>query len=79
VSNHDACVAALGAVTLFVLGPSGFLTLDAALASSLGQLTGLVWKVAWGAFFAAALTVTYHDLRVAKEGLTTDQIAAVFD
>jgi hypothetical protein len=71
--------AIVGVATLSTLGPSGFLTLDAALTSSLGKLIGLVWKATWGAFFAAAITVTYHDLRVAKEGLTTEQIAAVFE
>jgi hypothetical protein len=33
----------------------------------------------WGAFYAILAVVTYHDLRVAKEGVDTDQIAAVFD
>jgi hypothetical protein len=31
------------------------------------------------AFGAILVVVTYHDLRVAKEGVSTDQIAAVFD
>ena len=39
----------------------------------------LVWSALWGAFYAILAVVTYHDLRVAKEGLDTDQIAAVFD
>jgi hypothetical protein len=39
----------------------------------------LVWTGAWGAFYAIFGVVTYHDLRVAKEGVDTDQIAAVFD
>ena len=30
-------------------------------------------------FMAVVYAVTYHDLRVAKEGVDTDQIAAVFD
>jgi hypothetical protein len=30
-------------------------------------------------FFAVVLAVTYHDLRVSKEGVSTEQIAAVFD
>jgi hypothetical protein len=71
--------AIVGVVVFLILGASGILTLNATLAWSLGQLFDLVWKAAWGAFFAAVLAVTYHDLRVAKEGLTTDQIAAVFD
>jgi hypothetical protein len=71
--------AIVGGVTLYTLGPSGFLTLDAVLASWLGKLIGLLWKAAWGGFFAAVIAVTYHDLRVAKEGLTTEQIASVFE
>jgi hypothetical protein len=71
--------AIVGAVTLYTLGPSGFLTLSAVLTSSLGKLVSLVWKAAWGGFFAAVIAVTYHDLRVAKEGLTTEQIASVFE
>jgi glycerophosphoryl diester phosphodiesterase family protein len=39
----------------------------------------LVWNGAWGAFYAIFGVVTYHDLRVAKEGVDTDQIASVFD
>jgi hypothetical protein len=72
-------VGAIVGVTLVTAGASGFLSLNAVLASSLGKLIGLVWKAAWGAFFAAVIAMTYHDLRVAKEGLTTEQIAAVFD
>jgi hypothetical protein len=62
---------------LLTLGASAFL--NAVLASSLGKLISLVWKAAWGGFFAAVIAVTYHDLRVAKEGLTTEQIASVFE
>ena len=48
-----------------------------------GKIPGLVvryaWSAVWGAFYAILVVVTYHDLRVAKEGVDTDQIAAVFD
>jgi hypothetical protein len=40
---------------------------------------GLLWNGIWGAFYAIAAVVTYHDLRVAKEGTDIEQIAAVFD
>jgi hypothetical protein len=30
-------------------------------------------------FLAVVLAVMYHDLRVAKEGVSTAQLAAVFD
>jgi hypothetical protein len=39
----------------------------------------LVWTGIWGAFYAIFVVVTYHDLRVAKEGTDVHQIAAVFD
>jgi hypothetical protein len=39
----------------------------------------LVWNGVWGAFYAIAAVVAYHDLRVAKEGVDIEQIAAVFD
>jgi hypothetical protein len=54
----------------------------------LGRLAGspvlvlglrLVWSALVVAFGAILGVVTYHDLRVAKEGVDTDQIAAVFD
>ena len=38
-----------------------------------------LWGALFGAFNAIMVVVTYHDLRVAKEGVDTDQIAAVFD
>jgi len=49
---------------------------------SLGLAAGIVvrtiWNALFGAFCAILAVVTYHDLRVAKEGVDTDQIAAVF-
>jgi hypothetical protein len=39
----------------------------------------LIWNGVWGAFYAIFVVVTYHDLRVAKEGVDVHQIAAVFD
>jgi uncharacterized membrane protein len=39
----------------------------------------LVWTGIWGAFYAVFVVVTYHDLRVAKEGVDVHQIASVFD
>jgi hypothetical protein len=48
-----------------------------------GLAVGLVLKLVWGAlagaFNAIMVVVTYHDLRVAKEGVDTDRIASVFD
>ena len=47
--------------------------------TALVMLGTLVWNGASGAFSAIFVVVTYHDLRVAKEGIDTHQIAAVFD
>jgi hypothetical protein len=45
----------------------------------LSMIVTLLWGGIYGAFSAILAVVTYHDLRVAKEGVDTDQIAAVFD
>jgi MFS family permease len=47
--------------------------------SVLVALGTLAWNGAWGAFYAIFGVVTYHDLRVAKEGVDVHQIASVFD
>ena len=39
----------------------------------------LVWGALFGAYSAIAVAVTYHDLRVAKEGIDIERITAVFD
>jgi hypothetical protein len=67
------------AVMAILAGTGSLLGLPGALASPLGQLVNLIWSAAWGAFYAVLIVVTYHDLRVAKEGIDTDQIAAVFE
>jgi len=71
--------AVIVAVMAFLLGTSALVGLPGAFASPLGQLVNLIWSAAWGAFYAVLIVVTYHDLRVAKEGIDTDQIAAVFE
>ena len=43
------------------------------------NLLELIWSAVWTAFFAALVTTTYHDLRIAKEGFDVEQIPAVFD
>jgi uncharacterized membrane protein len=42
-------------------------------------LVGLVIAAVYTAYLNIVLVMVYHDLRVAKEGVATDQIAAVFD
>ena len=39
----------------------------------------LVLNAIWIAYYAVTVAVTYHDLRVAKEGIDIEQIASVFD
>jgi hypothetical protein len=45
----------------------------------LALIGDVLWNGVWGAFYAISVVVTYHDLRVAKEGIDIEQIAAVFD
>ena len=65
--------AIIGAVMIASMG--GFLAVAAALGTTLGQVVNVIWT----AFYAIVIVVTYHDLRVAKEGVDTEQIAAVFE
>src|SRR5262245_15048927 len=37
------------------------------------------WTACWAAYFNSVLVMLYHDLRVGKEGVDVNQIAAVFD
>lgn len=39
----------------------------------------VIWTAVWTAYWNCTLIMIYHDLRVAKEGIDTRQIAAVFD
>ena len=55
------------------LGPGATLT------TVVNLIVNLVWYAGWIAFGIMILIVTYHDLRVAKEGIGADQIAAVFE
>jgi hypothetical protein len=64
-------------ITLIGKGLTGGLT--AMTGVTIGLVANLLWSALTGAFSAILGVVTYHDLRVAKEGVDTDQIAAVFD
>jgi uncharacterized protein DUF6159 len=46
---------------------------------TIGIVAKLIWSALFGAYAAILVVVIYHDLRVAKEGVNTDQIAAVFE
>jgi hypothetical protein len=71
-------LAATIVVTLVVKGVFGGLA-RAAGGPMLALVLLLFWNTVWNAFQAILTVVTYHDLRVVKEGVNTDQIAAVFD
>jgi uncharacterized membrane protein len=45
----------------------------------LSIIARLTWGALYGAYNAIAVVMTYHDLRVAKEGIDIEQIASVFD
>jgi hypothetical protein len=67
-----------------LLGGSVAQTTLQGIASSIGGpvisvIVTLLWGAVYGAFSAVLAVVAYHDLRVAKEGVDTDQIASVFD
>jgi hypothetical protein len=57
--------------------------IDLTLTSVAGGIPALaghvIWAGIWGAFYAIFAVVTYHDLRVAREGVDTEEIAAVFE
>jgi hypothetical protein len=55
------------------------LALSAAGGETLVLVGTLIWTAIEAAFYSVVIAVTYHDLRVAKEGIDNDQIAAVFD
>jgi uncharacterized membrane protein len=56
-----------------------FVLEDVVQSATLALVGSLLWNGIWGAFYAIAAVVTYHDLRVVKEGTDIEQIAAVFD
>jgi hypothetical protein len=71
--------AIVGAIMLATVGTGGVLAMAAAIGSTLGQIVNLIWSAVWTAFYAIVIVVTYHDLRVTKEGVDTEQITAVFE
>jgi hypothetical protein len=62
-----------------VVTPMIEVALNAIGGTLLTAIGSVVWNGIWGAFYAISVVVTYHDLRVAKEGIDIEQIAAVFD
>jgi hypothetical protein len=53
--------------------------LTASFAPMLGTIVGAIVNLVFGTLFWVAPGVVYHDLRVAKEGIATAQLAAVFE
>lgn len=45
----------------------------------IGGFVGVIMRIVLDAFSAVLITVVYHDLRAAREGLDTHRLAAVFD
>jgi hypothetical protein len=70
-------------MVLLIVDAVGASILDAMLrvggSAILTKIGIYLWNAAWAAFYAVFGVVTYHDLRVAKEGTDVHQIAAVFD
>ncbi len=69
---------------LFFIGSAIVGGILAVVGSAVGGLIGsvlvrYVWQAVYVAFGSILAAVIYHDLRVAKDGVDTDQIAAVFD
>ncbi len=62
-----------------VLGSVLLPTLTASIAPAIGTVVGALLNVVFGTLFWVAPGVVYHDLRVAKEGVATAQLAAVFE
>jgi hypothetical protein len=52
-------------------------------ASWIGQgsanILGWIWPIPWAAYSGCAVAMTYHDLRLVKEGVDVAQTAAIFD
>jgi len=46
---------------------------------SLGAVANYAWQTVFNAFDAIVAVVIYHNLRIVKEGIDVDRIAAVFD
>ena len=67
------------AVSLVVGLPFGILAVEGSVLAIIGEVIQFVLQLALTVFLAVLLAVAYHDLRVSKEGVSTAQLAAVFD
>ncbi len=65
---------------LSVVGSAVLAIVLAAFGNDLVLVIGrFLWEVAIGAWGAVVAAIVYHDLRMAKEGIDIDRMAAVFD
>ena len=67
---------------LFVIGAiigGAFWIVRVAAGPEVAAVVNFILQSAFSAFHSVVFVVAYHDLRVEKEGLDTDRIAAVFD
>ena len=65
--------------TMAAVLPFQLLSFSVESAAVIGAVVQLAMQLFTTVFLAVLLAVAYHDLRVAKEGVSTAQIAAVFD
>jgi hypothetical protein len=70
-------VIVFGGLAALALMPAGAMPGSAGFAAL--QIGSLLWNAVWIAYYNSVLVMIYHDLRVAKDGVGTDDIAAVFD
>jgi len=62
-----------------VIGNQAFALLFGLAGEAASAFGSMLWYVVWTALWNCVLIMTYHDLRVAKEGIDIEQIAAIFD
>jgi hypothetical protein len=72
-------VVAILTIVLSVIASAMMATLLGSDETMLAQVLGLIWSTLRTALCAIVGVVTYRDLRVAKEGVDTSHIAAVFE
>lgn len=74
-------VAVVGSVVIAVIVklPFDLLATPSSVMAIIGEVVGFVVQLGTTVFLAVLLAVAYHDLRVAKEGVSTAQLASVFD
>jgi hypothetical protein len=72
-------VGIIGGVVQVAAGVVVHLAAVGAIGSIIAGVVNFAWNALAGAFQAVVAVVAYHDLRVMKEGVDVEQIAAVFD